>query len=229
MANKKKVIEKDFKNESEKEEVVEKTSKKVQKIERIYASFWQRLCAFIIDMLLITLVSSFIISPFVKNANLDQLSEETYHTIEQYTSGKLDVNTYINRTMDISYDMARESGLSSIISIAISILYFVVYQFKCGGQTLGKKLLKIKIVKKDSQTLTMNDILFRALVINSILFNIIALCFSIFASKDVYFYGVGIFQFIEYLVIFVSCLTILSRKDRQGLHDMIVNTEVVIV
>lgn len=211
------------------EKVEGKELNEVQKVEKIYANFWQRLCAFIIDMFLITLVSSLITSPFVKNANLDKLSEETYSTIEQYTSGKLDVNTYINRTMDISYDMSRESGLSSIISIAIAILYFVVYQFKADGQTIGKKLLKIKIVKKDQQDLTMNDILFRSLIINSILFNIIALCFSIFASKDIYFYGVGIFQFIEYLIIFVSCLTILSRKDKQGLHDMIVKTEVVIV
>lgn len=213
----------------EKDSVQEITTEKGnQKIEKIYASFWQRLCAFIIDMFLISLVSSLITQPFIHNNNLQTLSNEVTDTLEQYQKKKIDINTYINRTVDISYDMARESGLSTIIGIAISILYFVVYQFKSNGQTVGKKLLKIRVVKKDDSDLTMNNILFRSLIIDSILVDIIILCLSIFANKDVYFYGVGIVQFIQYVVIFVSCLIILSRKDRQGIHDMVANTEVVI-
>ncbi len=204
------------------------TEKENQKMEKIYASFWQRLCAFIIDMFLISLVTSLITQPFIHNNNLQTLSNEVTDTLEQYQKKKIDINTYINRTVDISYDMARESGLSTIIGIALSILYFVVYQFRCNGQTIGKKLLKIRVVKKDDSNLTMNNMLFRSLIIDSILVDIIILCLSIFANKDIYFYGVGIVQFIQYLIIFVSCLIILSRKDRQGLHDMVANTEVVI-
>ncbi|MCI8346340.1 MAG: RDD family protein [Bacilli bacterium] len=199
-----------------------------QKIEKIYANFWQRLCAFIIDMFLISLVTSLITQPFIHSNNLQTLSNEVIDTLEQYQKKKIDINTYINRTVDISYDMARERGLSTIIEIAISIFYFVVYQFKCGGQTIGKKLLKIRVVKKDDSNLTMNNILFRSLIIDSILVDIIVLCLSIFVNKDIYFYGVGIVQLIQYIVIFVSCLIILSRKDRQGIHDMVANTEVVV-
>lgn len=213
----------------EKDSVKEITTKKEkQKMEKIYAGFWQRLCAFIIDMFLISLVTSLITQPFIHNNNLQTLSNEVTDTLEQYQKKKIDINTYINRTVDISYDMARESGLSTIIGIALSILYFVVYQFRCNGQTIGKKLLKIRVVKKDDSNLTMNNMLFRSLIIDSILVDIIILCLSIFANKDIYFYGVGIVQFIQYLVIFASCLVILSRKDRQGLHDMVANTEVVI-
>lgn len=213
----------------EKDSVQEITKEKEnQKIEKIYASFWQRLCAFIIDMFLISLVTSLITQPFIHNNNLQTLSDEVTDTLEQYQKKKIDINTYVNRTVDISYDMARESGLSNIIGIAISILYFVVYQFRCNGQTVGKKLLKIRVVKKDDSNLTMNNMLYRSLIIDSILVDIIILCLSIFANKDIYFYGVGIFQGIQYLVIFVSCLIILSRKDRQGIHDMVANTEVVI-
>lgn len=228
MANRKEIKEKENK-EVQEALIEEDKTKEVQKVEKIYANFWKRLCAFLIDMFLISMVTSLVTQPFVNKENLQKLSDETYDTIEQYTKGKVDINTYINRTVDISYDMARASGLSTIIGLAISILYFVVYQFKCNGQTLGKKIMKIKIVKKDDTSLTINDILFRSLIINSILSDMVVLCFSIFASKDVYFYGAGIIQFMEYLVIFISCLLILSRKDKQGLHDMIVNTEVVIV
>ena len=69
--------------------------------------------------------------------------------------------------------------------------------------------------------------MFRALIIDFILYNIITLCITLFASKDIYFYGIMIFEFIQYAVLFVSAIMILSRKDKRGLHDIITHTEVV--
>ena len=60
------------------------TEKENQKMEKIYASFWQRLCAFIIDMFLISLVTSLITQPFIHNNNLQTLSNEVTDTLEQY-------------------------------------------------------------------------------------------------------------------------------------------------
>lgn len=230
---KKAVIKENKKVKEEKEVIEEKDIEVVDEVEKPskeeknYASFWQRLCAFLIDVFLISMVTSLVTQPFVHSENLQKLSDEAYATIEEYTQQKIDMNTYVNRTADISYDMARENGLSSIIGIAISILYFVVYQFKTNGQTLGKKLMKIKIVKKDNSELSINDILFRTFIVNFILYDIVAVCFAIFASKDVYFYGIGIFEFIQYGVLFISSLMILSKKNKQGVQDLIARTEVI--
>lgn len=192
-----------------------------------YANFWQRLCAFIIDMFLISMISSLISQPFINQDNYKRLSDEVTTTTSEYKNKKIDTDTYVNRVADISYDMAKQNGISAIIEIAISILYFIVWQFKSNGQTLGKKLMKIKIVKKDETQLTINDILFRSLLIDYILFDMIVLCFTVFSNKNTYFYGVGIFEFIQYAIVFISSMLILSRKDKQGLHDIIVKTEVI--
>ncbi len=208
----------------------EKNTKKEVKekeVKKEYANFWQRFCAFIIDVFLVSMVTSLITQPFANSENLQKLSDEAYDVVDQYTQKKIDANTYINRTADISYDIARQNGLSSIIGIAISILYFVVYQCKMNGQTLGKKLMKIKVVRVDNKNIAMNDFLFRSLLINSIFLDIVVLCFSLFASKDAYFYGTGIFEFIQYIAIFASSMMILSRKDKRGLQDLLGHTEVV--
>ena len=133
------------------------------------ASFVQRLGAYLIDIFLILLISSIVTMPFTSSNNYEKLSEETNKVVEEYTNGKIDMNTYMNRVSSISYDMARETGLSSIIMIAVYVLYFIVYQYYKKGQTVGKKLMKIRIESTDSDELSINAMLMRSFIINSIL------------------------------------------------------------
>lgn len=191
------------------------------------ASFVQRLGAYLIDMFLIFLISSIVTMLFTSSNNYEKLSEEANSVVEEYTNGKIDMNTYMNRVSSISYDMARETGLSSIIMIAVYVLYFIVYQYYNKGQTIGKKLMKIRIESVDSEQLSINVMLVRAFIINSILVNLIVLTISILGNRDVYTTGVSIFQLIQYVVLFVIALMVLSRKDKRGLHDIICHTKVV--
>ena len=215
-------------NNRESSEVVSSTIvEKKSTVSDNNASFVQRLGAYLIDMFLIFLISSIVTMPFTSSNNYEKLSEETNKVVEEYTNGKIDMNTYMNRVSSISYDMARETGLSSIIMIAVYVLYFIVYQYYNKGQTIGKKLMKIRIESVDSEQLSINVMLVRAFIINSILVNLIVLTISILGNRDVYTTGVSIFQLIQYVVLFVIALMVLSRKDKRGLHDIICHTKVV--
>lgn len=226
-----KKVEKNSKEQKKEKEIIndativtkDSTEKEIKKS----ATFIERLGAFIIDFFIISMIVSLVTYPFTNTSNTKKLNEETQKVIEQYQKGKIDANTYLNRASDISYDLSRETGLSSVISVIIFALYFIVFQYKNGGQTIGKKLLHIKIAKTDDTDLNINDVMFRALIIDFILYNIITLCITLFMSKDMYFYGVMIFEFIQYVVLFVSVIMILSRKDKRGLHDMITHTRVI--
>ena len=197
---------------------------------KTYAKFWQRFCAFLIDMCVISVCSillSWIFQPFINQENYQRLSDEANSTIQDYTNQKIDSQTYLTRTSDISYDMDRATALITIAGIAISILYFGLWQYKHDGQTIGKKFMKIKIIKKDDSPLTINDILLRALLIDSILADIIGVCFAIFASKNVYFYGIVVSRTLQYFILFISAMMVLSTKTKQGLHDILLKTEVI--
>lgn len=193
----------------------------------ISATFSKRLAAFIIDILLISFISSIVTLPIPISDNYSKLSKEATSIFTDYEQGKIDIKTYFVRSADISYDMSREIGLSTIITVGMFILYFIVFQFYYGGRTIGKRLLGIKIVDMDGNIPNINMIAIRSLIVNFILIDLITLVFTIFGSKNIYFFGTCFFQFIQYCVIFVSSIMILSRKDKRGLHDLITNTQVI--
>lgn len=200
---------------------------KQEKQKKRKASFLERLCAFIIDMILISMVTSLIAMPFSSSKNYEKLTKESHEVIEQYQKGKIDAKTYINRTNDITYDISRETGLLSIIEIFLFALYFIVIQYKSLGKTVGKSLLKIRVEKIDQTELTMNDLMFRALIVDLIVYNIGTLCFAMFGNKDVFHVGTMVLEIIQWSLLFISAIMILSRKDKRGIHDLITKTQVV--
>ena len=190
------------------------------------ATLFERVCAFLIDIIIVFFVVSIIVSPFQKNYD-SKYSEELDKTMEEYTNNKISSKVFLYRTSDIKYDITRQQGLSIIIEVVIYILYFVVLQYKLEGQTLGKKIMRIRIDKTDDSKLEINDLIFRSLLINSILFNIILLCIVFFTNKDIYLYGNYILLFLQYAFLLLSVIFIVVKKDKQGLHDMIAHTIVV--
>lgn len=187
--------------------------------------FLQRFLAFIVDTLFVVLISSLIAFPFVDNASIEKLNMEMQEVSENYINSEIDINTYLAEYSSVVYQLSRKNGVVSFITIFIEILYFIVYQLYNKGQTLGKKLLKIRVESVDDGELTMNQMIFRVIIINSILYGFVSFALSIFASQSTYFYGILIFELIQYLVLLISGLMIMFGK--RGLHDLVSHTKVV--
>ena len=190
------------------------------------AYFIQRLVAFIIDILLVSAVASLIAIPFVDRKESEKLSKETTVLAEKFINSEISNEEFIEENKDLSYRTAKEVGMISLITIALNILYFVVYQLYNKGQTIGKKLMKIKIISTDGE-LFMNQMIFRAFIANFILVDLISFLFMLTKSKELYFYGTGIFQFIQYIIVIVSVFMIMFRKDGCSIHDKLVHTKVI--
>lgn len=195
--------------------------------EKENALFFQRLVAFFIDIIIVSVVASLLSYPFYDAESVSKLSDSTIELTEKSMNQEIDIETYMTESIDISYEMARKNGVVSLITIFLSILYFICYQFHNDGQTIGKKLMHIQVIKDDDSDLTINNMIFRSLIINSILVDMIIIAFTIFANKNVYFYGVGTIEMIQYTVILISALMIMFGKTGRGLHDLVAHTKVV--
>lgn len=193
-----------------------------------YATFSKRLLAFILDVVIVGIISSVITFPFSNNSNYEKLQKESTELMEEYVDGKISPKAYLSRNSDISYDLSKETGLQTIITLAIYILYFIVFQFYNKGKTFGKKIMKIKIVSSDEKKeLTMNQLAVRSLIINSIFINLMVLVVTIFGNKDVFFITSTVTQFLDMILMFVIAIMVLSREDKKGLHDIVTHTVVI--
>lgn len=140
---------------------------------------------------------------------------------------KIGIDEYTSQSVSISYETARKQGVLSLITIFLNILYFVVFQVKNDGQTIGKKLLRIKVKSQDGKSLGMNQMIFRSLIINSILVDMVSFGILLFTSATIYFYGAGILSMIQFVIIAISGFMIMFGEKSQGIHDLIAHTDVV--
>ena len=158
------IVEEENKNtKSKKRTTVEKVVKEKQPEK---ALFIQRFAAFILDVFIVSMVASMIAYPFLDMNSIDKLSESSTQIVEDYMKQEISIEEYTNESISVSYEMARKQGILSLITIFLNILYFVVFQIKNDGQTIGKKLLKIKVSSNDGNQLTMNQMIFRLSLIH---------------------------------------------------------------
>lgn len=190
------------------------------------ALFVQRLIAYIIDMIIISCISSVLSYPFINFDSFEKLQKEENKVLEKYTNQKIDFMVYFNDSMDIEYQKSKITGFSNIITITILVLYFIVYQIYNSGQTIGKKIMKIRIVKNGKGILTMNNMIVRELFNNSIFVNIFIAIIALF-GRNSYIYGSVVASIIQYAFIVITVFMIFMRKDGRGLSDFIGNTKVI--
>lgn len=191
------------------------------------AYVFPRVLAYFIDVIIISILATLLCSVLPNQENLDTLEKEYTSLQEKYLNAEIDDEEYVNQTKIITYDIDYQSVPSSIISISLYLLYFVIFQNYNKGQTLGKKIMKVKIVSNDDQDLTINNYLYRSCILNGLLVNLINLILVLFMDRNYYFYVSFTLQFIQIVLILITIFMVLFKKDGRGLHDKVANTKVV--
>lgn len=115
-----------------------------------------------------------------------------------------------------------------IISLIVVVLYFVVFNYYMKGQTIGKKILKLKIVPvSPDEKLSIWNYLLRALILNGIIITLIDIIGFILVPKSAYFNFYSYLYVISYALEIAIIAFICFRSDHRGLHDLIARTKVI--
>lgn len=187
----------------------------------------KRVIAYFVDILIISMITTIIYIPFNKTDDYTNKAKELNEVVDKFQKKEIEEDEYLNLYNDINYELAKINVNQTIIMIIISVVYFIIFNYYNNGQTVGKKLMKIKIVSSDESPLTINSYVIRTLVSNTALSNIVSVVLILFLSKEKYLlYNEKItmvFGFI-YLICFVLAL---YRNDGRGLHDFLAGTIVI--
>lgn len=160
------------------------------------------------------------------DSKLKEKAEEYITYLDTYQSNNITISDMQNRIQDLSYDLLKTGYVYVIGDIVIAILYFGVFNYITKGQTLGKKLMRIKIVSKDNGDVLFYQYLIRAIILNGIILNVISLiavCFNKETFTTIYKYGSNF----DTILMLTNFLMIMFMKNGRGLHDILAGTKVV--
>ena len=191
------------------------------------ANSYKRVLAYLVDVMIISFVSLLLTYFVPTSENYNKLNKEFENLTIDYRNQEVTMEEYLEKGTDINYQLNKEGVPQTIVSTVLSIIYFVVLTYFMNGETLGKKLMKIKITSNNDKKLTMNNYLIRALVIDSVLMNIITIITILLFSKDIYLTSYNIISYIFSFVYIVSLAMILFSKNGRGLQDILANTKVI--
>ena len=189
----------------------------------------KRIVAYIIDYLLITLVSTALVYITFINPRYDEYLEASkeYNAVaEQYYSKEITAKEFSEQINDLSYELNSTGYVYTIGNIIIIFLYFGVFVYFTKGQTLGKRIMGIKIVSNKGKDLKIYNYFIRAFILNGVILNLctlIAICFKESTYLKIYS-AASNFDLILMIILF---LMILFWKDGRGLHDILAGTKVI--
>ena len=190
----------------------------------------KRLLAYIIDILIVGFVASAL-------ANIDILNPYLDNYLESYESFNETLkNINEENVMDMFYsaefvnqyqNTLKYSVYSTGISLVCYLLYFVGFQKLNKNQTVGKKLMNLKVVNKNKKDdVKVWQYLIRTLIVYNLFFSGLNVCLALCFNTKLFFTLSLIVSIIGYVITYLGYGMILFRKDGKGLHDLLSGTEV---
>lgn len=190
------------------------------------ANFYKRLVAYTIDMFIVGLVIS-IISYNFDTTRLEKLSDKSIKLMNSFTNGDISSDKYFFEYADILYKVNKANVNSNLLGLVIYVGYFVLFQFFNGGATIGKKLLKIKVVSQGGGEVSLWQMIVRTSIINGIVPLALSLIL-VFTTKGLVFLTlssvVGLF---ENIFVIICVFMLLYKSDCLSLHDIMSKSVVI--
>ena len=190
----------------------------------------KRFIAFIIDIFIVSIISEALSNVSFINIYKDQYIEtygEYQEIYDEFSNENITLEEYNNKVIYYNYELSKLSIISNSIFIIICIAYFVGTNCLYEGQTLGKKLMNIKIVNENNKKVSAWIYLLRTILITGISGTFLLIISVLIFKEDLFYtlsYIICLLQYISQLIIGIS---IIVNKNGKGLHDWICKTKVI--
>jgi len=186
----------------------------------------KRLLAYVIDLLIIGLCFGPIVMSKEKDENLMKLRSELNIVNELRANKEYKASEHFERYTVITQQIDQECIIYKVLNIIFILGYFTILPYFWNGQTIGKRVMKIKVMSEEDEKVTIVNYLIRNLI-NGLGHMILILLFLYLLPNKMYFAVQLILSFIQIILVMTSIYMILYRKDKRGLHDVFSGTKVV--
>lgn len=187
----------------------------------------KRIIAFVIDIVIVSLVVSLInLLPLDPYKDKYKDAYEKYNEVVQ-KSTEDEKNDYKDEIIELNYEVYKYRTYNSMFSATALILYFGVLPLVMNGQTLGKKIMKLRVVSNNEKKLNFWKYLIRIVILNNIWLSLINVGAVYVVSGVKFYYVTYVISMLSSLIYMLNLIMVMFRKDNRGLHDMVAGTKVI--
>ena len=189
------------------------------------AIFVKRLGAFIIDTFMLSIIFSLVTMGLSIDTNY--INNELTSVLEQYESNDITIEEYSDKVIELNYELQKSTLVTNILNIVLYVGYFIVFGYLNRGQTLGKKLCKIRVVNSDGDRPSIWSMIVRSLFIYGIFTLLFSVIFVNILNKEIFTYSYVVVTYVESIFMIIAFFMVLYKKDGRGLHDVMAKTKVI--
>lgn len=188
---------------------------------------FDRIKAYLIDLVVILVVYTITNNALPQSDLLKKYKSDSRILHENYMEQKINLEEYTKEYESIYYHINYESRLNNIIYLVILLIYFVVLPFFFNGQTLGMFLNKLRVERFTIGKLHMYQLLIRNVIIVGLGYTLLNVILINFLSVKIYYKALMVISGIQIILLFLSWIMVIRKKEKRGLHEILSNTEVV--
>lgn len=188
----------------------------------------KRAAAYLIDILIVGLLLGVIITVKEKDQKVMQLRSDLNIVNEVFASKEMRFSEYFDRYTTINQQLEQECVIYMIFNILFILCYFVILPYFWNGQTVGKRIMKIRVVSNTEEKISIVNYLIRNVIATGLGYMVLILLFLYVLPNKMYFIFASILSFIQLILVIISISMILYRKDKRAMHDILSTTKVVL-
>lgn len=177
----------------------------------------KRFLSYLLDMFIIFVIL-FLIKQLLPINNYEL---ELNNLNELYVEKKIDSGIYLNQFVSITHNIDKQNFTINLFGFFLIIINFIIIPFLTKGQTIGQKIFKIKINKKN---LTIKDLSGRAVIINGLGYLLFMFIILFIATNKIYFILINLLGIFQILVVIINAFMVLYYKE--GIADKFTNTRI---
>ena len=186
-----------------------------------------RIGAYIVDVVLIAFLVSIITSFVPQSDKYKESVEKENKLLDSYFSNDVTIDEMLDDMYELRYNIDKETVHVTLITCIAYLAYFGTFAYYKDGETIGKKLFKIKIKHLGNSNNTHYFYLLRACLIHGVFISLLLTLLVMILNVHDYSIMYSILSVFNMVFLFTSLIVSIFREDGRGIHDLICNTMVV--
>ena len=187
----------------------------------------KRVFAYIIDMLIVYLISAIILAIPAINYDTEEYMNYYKEYTEIITSTEETTDEVIEKQNELTYKMTYLAKNSLVIQAITTFGYFGIAAYLMKGQTIGKKLQRIKVVSNDDKEMNQHLFILRSVILTNLIPQIASIIAIFTLKQNNWIIAETIIGNISLVISFALILVLIFRTDERSLHDIICKTKVI--